>query len=235
MRTHKMDAPAVAPATAGSKAKHTKALIVSQDASITLTITASEARIDSRLLAQGFGNKHKSVMNLIERYGDRLKSLGILPFKKAVIKGRGQPERYALLNEDQAYFLLSLSRNSSIVVDLKGRMVKAFGEARRARDMRQTDYMTVYHALHDQIKGMDLDQRAEQLLHLNVNKALNKFAGVAAGQRAKAPATKQALMIVGQMVIATALKQERDPRAGYQRAKVDLQALGTLTMLEVSP
>ncbi|MFZ4702617.1 MAG: Rha family transcriptional regulator, partial [Candidatus Methylumidiphilus sp.] len=82
---------------------------------LALTTTATEARVDTRLLAHGFGNKHKAAMALIERYSDRFKSFGQLTFKKEVGKrkqGGGNAERYALLNEDQAYFLLSLSRNN---------------------------------------------------------------------------------------------------------------------------
>ena len=119
--------------------KNSTAIPEPQD--LALTTTTTEARIDSRLLAQGFGNKHKAAMALIERYSDRFKRLGILPFKKAVINGRGQPERYALLNEDQSYLLLSLSRNTDTTVALKSKLVQAFSNARRAADMRKSEYL----------------------------------------------------------------------------------------------
>ena len=62
-------------------------------ADLALTTTSTMARIDSRLLALQLDNRHKAVMTLIERY--------------------------ALLTEDQSYFLLSLSRNTDTVVALK--------------------------------------------------------------------------------------------------------------------
>ena len=199
-----------------------------------LTTTATEARIDSRLLAQGFGNKHKAAMALIERYSDRFKRLGILPFKKAVINGRGQPERYALLNEDQAYLLLSLSRNSDIVVNLKVKLVKAFGNARRAADLRQTEYLPGYHELHDTMHLLANGSPNERFFHANVNKLLNKFAGIEAGQRANAAVPHQAMLIVGQLVASNATLGATDHHDGYQRIKANLQALGTVAHLEIS-
>ena len=42
----------------------------------------------------------------------------------------GGDARFALLNEDQAFFLLSLSRNTDRVVELKANLIMAFREAR---------------------------------------------------------------------------------------------------------
>jgi phage regulator Rha-like protein len=102
---------------------------------IPLTQVGNEARVDSRLLAEQLNNKHKSSMVLIDRYADRFKQFGVLAFEMSKPKpgsGGGRPERYALLNEDQAYFLLALSRNTYRVVDLKASLIMAFREARYA-------------------------------------------------------------------------------------------------------
>lgn len=45
-------------------------------------------------------------------------------------QGGGNAERFALLNEDQAFFLLALSRNTERVVELKSDLIMAFREAR---------------------------------------------------------------------------------------------------------
>ncbi|MFP5422355.1 MAG: Rha family transcriptional regulator [Gammaproteobacteria bacterium] len=101
---------------------------------ITLIQHKSEARVDSRLLANQLGNKHKSTIELIDRYADKFKRFGLLPFQTESVKEAGargtKHYRYVLLNEDQAYFLLSLSRNTEQVVDLKASLVMAFREAR---------------------------------------------------------------------------------------------------------
>lgn len=209
-----------------------KAIAEPQDLALTTTLT--EARIDSRLLAQGFGNEHKAAMALIERYSDRFKRLGILPFKKAVINGRGQPKRYALLNENQAYLLLSLSRNSDIVVNLKVKLVKAFSNARRAADLRKAEYLPQYHQLHDTLHTLAAGSPNERHVHANVNKLLNKFAGIESGQRASAALPHQAMLIVGQLVASNATLGATDHRDGYQRIKTTLQALGAVAQLEVA-
>lgn len=93
----------------------------------------NEARVDSRLLANQLGNQHKNTMELIERYLGKFKELGVVPFqteKPLAGTAGGRPERFALLNEDQAFFLLALSRNTDRVVELKSSLIMAFREAR---------------------------------------------------------------------------------------------------------
>lgn len=100
---------------------------------ITLIQHKNEARVDSRLLADQLANKHKSTIELIDRYSDKFKQFGHLPFQTEVgarAQGGGKAERFAILNEDQAYFLLSLSRNTDRVVELKSCLILAFREAR---------------------------------------------------------------------------------------------------------
>ena len=100
---------------------------------ITLTQYSGEARVDSRLLAEQLDNKHKNSMALIERYLAKFEEFGVVPFqteKPLAGTAGGRPERFALLNEDQAFFLLSLSRNTNRVVELKANLIMAFREAR---------------------------------------------------------------------------------------------------------
>ncbi|ULH17397.1 Rha family transcriptional regulator (plasmid) [Deinococcus sp. KNUC1210] len=97
---------------------------------IKLQFQENQAFADSRELAAALGNQHKNVVTLIGDYHDEFKSLGILAFETEVINGRGQPAKYALLNEDQCYFLLTLVRNSEMVVKLKLRLVQLFKLAR---------------------------------------------------------------------------------------------------------
>ena len=93
------------------------------------TTTKGEARIDSRLIAQRLGIKNRSLYALLKTHQDEFQRLGILRFQSAVISGRGQPEKFALLNEDHAFLVLIYKRNNPRVSDLKVKLVKAFGEA----------------------------------------------------------------------------------------------------------
>jgi len=199
-----------------------------------LTATTNEPRVDTRLLARQLANTHKAVMALIERYADSFKAHGQLTFKREVGRrkqGGGNAERYALLNEDQAYFLLSLSRNTDTVVALKSKLVQVFGAARRAAALRKNEYLPGYHELHNTVHTLANGSPNEQHVHMNVNKLLNKFAGIEAGQRARAGVPQQALLIVGQLVASKAAQGATDHHDGYQCIKSNLQALqGAIAM-----
>jgi phage regulator Rha-like protein len=114
----------------------------STQSNLVLTTTTTEPRVDSRMLAPQLGNKHRHVMALLDKYLDVFKKHGHVSFKNADgerKQGGGKAERYALLNENQAYFLLSLSRNNEIVVALKSKLITAFSDARHASDLRRTE------------------------------------------------------------------------------------------------
>jgi phage regulator Rha-like protein len=195
-----------------------------------LTVTKTEARVDSREISRQMNVKSRASIALIERYADKFKSLGLLTFKKAVMQRKGQPERYALLTEDQAIFLLTLSRNTDIVVVLKARLTKAFGEARKSRELHQTEYLPAYHALHDRIKVLANGSPNERFIHMNANRLMNKVSSIEAGQRAGANLPTQSLLIVAQMMAAQAMQSAPDHREGYQRAKAAMKPLLALTM-----
>ena len=205
-------------------AKPTKA----RSRDLTLTTTKTETRVDSRLMATHLGNQHRHVMALIEKYADKFRGFSQLLFKNAVgerQQGGGNPERYALLNEDQAYFLLALSRNSVLVVDLKAKLIQAFSEARRANEQRRAEYLPTYQQLHDVIHSLARESSNEKFVHMNINKLVNKTAGVEAGQRANLALPQQSMLIVAQAVAANALRGATDHHAGYELVKRSLRAL----------
>lgn len=103
---------------------------------IVLIQSKGELRVDSRLLAEQLSNKHKNSMALIVRYAEKFKEFGLLAFEteaRPIGQHGGGDARFALLNEDQAFFLLSLSRNTDRVVELKASLIMAFREARYGR------------------------------------------------------------------------------------------------------
>ncbi len=144
------------------------------------------------------------------------------------IKGRGQPERYALLNEDQAYLLLTYSRNIKRVRALKIRLVKAFRDARNRRAIHDA-YLPGYHELHDEIAV--LAQRAkeagsqtdEAIFHLNFNKLVNKTAGIEACARHALKPLQKLMVTNAQIVIwnavSKAMRNGQDHRVAYTEAK----------------
>ena len=90
-------------------------------------------RVDTRTLAPKLDIRHRNLIQNIRSYESEFAELGSVPFQtEARLDGQhgGGDVVYALLNEDQAYFLLTLSRNSPLVAKAKLSLVKAFKSAR---------------------------------------------------------------------------------------------------------
>ena len=222
------------PPKASTKQANPKFTRAGDAQQLAVYIAGDQPRVDSRALAKQLHNQHKAVMVMVERYATNFKGFGLLPFQKAVITGKGQPERFAMLNEDQAFFLLSLSRNTDHVVDLKAKLIVAFRDARRATEQRGVEYLPTYRALHDEIAVVAAGSTHERFVHVNVNKLINTACGLESGQRPTAQLAQQSMLVVAQGIATRAMHGAPDHRAGYARAKVALQALTAITALEVS-
>lgn len=202
----------------------------------TLTTVKAETRIDSRLLARQMSNQHKNVRELLEEHKADFMELGVLRFETAKPTGEqgGRPEKFAMLNEDQSYLLLTYSRNTARTRQLKVKLVKAFGEARRAAGQHGAEYLPTYHQLHDELNALAAGSDQERHIHVNVNRLINKTVGLEAGQRNAAPMAQQALLAVAQAVAVKAARGAADHRVGYQRIKSAMVALSAATLgLEV--
>jgi phage regulator Rha-like protein len=80
----------------------------------------------SKVLAENGKVKHHAVTKLIQTYEEDLKEFGILRFKIEEIKGRGQPEKYYELNEEQSTLLITYMKNTLPVRQFKKALVKQF-------------------------------------------------------------------------------------------------------------
>ncbi|MBD9675525.1 Rha family transcriptional regulator [Pseudomonas sp. PDM18] len=188
-----------------------------------------EARVDSRALAVDLGNQHESSMKLITAYSADFEELGILRFEIGEIVGRGQPEKFAMLNEDQAYLLLTYSRNTKRVRALKVKLVKAFRSARAGTAINDMQYLPLYRALHDEVKL--LAKRAEdcgsttpeRIFHINANKAINAALGLTSGQRTDLTIEQRLLLTSVQAVFRRALHESLEAgdvhRVAAQKAR----------------
>lgn len=94
--------------------------------------------VDSRLIALRLNIEHRSLLETIDTYQIQMEqAFGFLRFETAKINGRGRPGRYVLLTEDQATFLMTLSRNTPEVVQCKIELVQAFSKAKELLRQRQ--------------------------------------------------------------------------------------------------
>lgn len=97
--------------------------------------------VDSRLIAERLGIDHDNFLQTVQNYQTEIEqAFGILLFETGKNIGRGRPQKYALLTENQATFVMTLSRNSPEVVQCKIDLVKAFSTAKEffARQQART-------------------------------------------------------------------------------------------------
>jgi len=86
---------------------------------------------NSKVIAEGTGNKHYAVRQIIQKYEEvfaETPELGKVTFKMYSLES-GQKEKVYLLNEGQAMFLMTLLRNDGIngvVVKFKARLASEF-------------------------------------------------------------------------------------------------------------
>ena len=197
---------------------------VRHDDAIDLTVKGQEPRVDSRLLAQNMGKRHQDLFELVKTHRTSFERLGVLLFQTGK-PSTGRPERFALLTEDQSYFLLTLTRNTSRTVALKVQLVQAFSTARKAAELRRTEYLPGYRDLHNQVAQLAGDSAHTRFVHQNVNKAINRAVGIEAGQRRTLPMPQQSLLVVAQSLAAKAMAGAHDHHDGYRLAKEALQRL----------
>lgn len=148
--------------------------------------------------------------------------------KKLKHGGYAQGKRIAYLNEAQSYFLLTLSRNTKHVVSIKYTLVQAFERFRRNQQTAQ-DYIPFYHELHDVVKAVAKNARANgskaspEIFHMNFNKLINKTCGIKAGQRKNLTITERMNVTAASAVIAATVQRGVDTGLDhhdiYQQAK----------------
>lgn len=143
---------------------------------IPLQMIRGEPRADTRMLAEQLGIQHASAFKLVNDYQSDFEQLGLLRFEIGAVKEVGargtKHHKFALLNEDQSYLLLTFSRNTAKVRQLKVNLVKAFKQARTlGRRTTTHDRLPMQHAVLD----IAVDRR---LAPSAVQGAVNRFMGV---------------------------------------------------------
>lgn len=224
----KTEAPAVGAAQGFSEqTSDNDCEFTGNSADLPLLAIKDEPRIDSRELAERLGLQHRSVFKLISDNRAEFAALGKVRFQIApsTDSATGQVSKSALLTEDQCYLLLTFSRNTDRVRGLKVRLVQAFSAARSAAELRRVEYLPGYRQLHDDIHALAAGSPNERFIHSNVNKLVNRTAGLDAGERRTASVPTLATVILAQTLAAKAMRSAADHHEGYARAK---NALGTL-------
>jgi phage regulator Rha-like protein len=89
--------------------------------------------VDSRLIATELGIDHNNFMANLKEHQIVVESFGSLLFETEVRKRNvgATTAKFAYLNEDQALFMGTLSKNSPAVVEFKRKLVASFSQARQ--------------------------------------------------------------------------------------------------------
>ncbi|HEL3740224.1 TPA: phage antirepressor N-terminal domain-containing protein [Stenotrophomonas maltophilia] len=104
----------------------------------------------------------------------------------------------------------------------------AFTAARQGQEHAEVEYRPGYHALHDGIKEKCAGSPNERWVHANVNKAVNKAAGIESGMRNKLAPIERSTVVVLQQVATNAFAESSDHREGYQKAKARMAEVAKL-------
>ncbi len=187
-----------------------------------LTGTNREPRVDSRDIARHLGIQHASAVRIITKYRDKFTRFGKLRFqigKPTAVTG-GRPERFAMLNEDQAYLLLVLSRSTPRTAELKALLIEAFRDSRHAAAVYRDATLPTTKELQDAIAAVP--GGPGPWLFSNTAKLVNKAAGIPAGTRDSLTATQQAVMMLIQRVAAAAIRAATDAKDAYAKTTAAL-------------
>lgn len=98
---------------------------------------------DSKIIAEGTGNKHHAIQQIINKYTEDFEDLGQLAFKMRPVKySRGTNyEKIYLLNEQQATLLITYLRNNEVVRKFKKNLVKQFFQMKEhIKEMHTQDW-----------------------------------------------------------------------------------------------
>lgn len=85
---------------------------------------------NSKIIAEGTNNQHHAVREIIKKYKSDIEDFGSLSILNEESTG-GRPMEVFLLNEEQATFVITLLRNSKVVVKFKKELVRQFYAMRR--------------------------------------------------------------------------------------------------------
>jgi len=94
----------------------------------------------SLIIAEGTNVRHKNIKELVSKYENDFKDFGKVRVLNATLDTNGgiQKTSYYLLNEQQATFLMTLLRNTKVVVEFKKELVKQFYQMRQILLEKQT-------------------------------------------------------------------------------------------------
>lgn len=184
---------------------------------------------DSLIIAQHSGNEHESIRKHIREHEDKFLKLGTLAILNRESTG-GRREQFYQLNEPQASFLVTLLRNTDIVVDFKLALVQEFYRMRRFILEKQTADWQQSRLIGKQTRQRETDVILTKLiplaesqgsknagkLYMTYSKLVNLVIGSEAGQRDNLPAAYVDVVRFMENAIENVISHEIDNKTHYK-------------------
>ena len=209
----------------------------------------NEAFTNSKIIADGTGNEHHSVRELIKKYKTDIEYFGTLLISNEESTG-GRPTELFLLNEQQATFVISLMRNTKVVVAFKKELVRQFYAMRQFIFERQskgwlqtreqgkltrkaeTDILSKL-VLYAKEQGYN---HPDNLLYVNYTKLANKICGISG--RDNATIEQLSNLTVAENIILHCIQagilEEKHYKEIYQDCKKRLEMFKDIAYLEAA-
>lgn len=187
---------------------------ISQPTELVLMTNTKEPRIDSRLVANKMGIKHKNLYELITKHKKEMKEIGsLVTFETEAVKtetSRGVKKlRFYALNENQLDLISRLVRgkNKETMLAYKVALTKLFS-AERKRKQAIADNKADYHLSLDLLKEK---ANVKHYHYINLAKTENKMLGLRAGGRGQASHSQVGLLSAVQQISVSVLNSIDNP------------------------
>lgn len=211
-----------------------------------VTLSGNEVFTDSMVIARGTDNEHHAVRELIKRYKEDIEDFGTLLISNEESTG-GRPAEIFLLNEEQATFVITLLRNSKVVVKFKKELVRQFYAMRQFIFERQSKDWIIKReqgkitrkAETDVLKQL-VEYAKEQgsehsdKLYLSYTKLANKICGISG--RDNATVEQLSSLTIAENIILhcvqSGIQQEKHYKEIYQDCKRRLEMFKDIAYLD---
>ena len=206
----------------------------------------------SLIIAEGTNNEHESVMRLIKEHKTAFEEdWGVVRFSdlKSGNPQGGRPMKVALLNEPQATFLITLLRNSEIVVKFKKRLVRDFYKMREILlNQQNTQWQEIRGATKVGYKELSAAVKelyewavshgckaSEKVFYMNFARLMNKTLGIDPKSRDTLAAWQlfelDKLQFIARTIIAGLLAKNADYHLPYQDCKSAFESYARLSFI----
>lgn len=138
-----------------------------------VTITSGRAMTTSLDIAEGVSNPHSTVIRLIRENQVDIEDFGLVRFEirpRSEGQHGGGDVEFAVLDEQQSTYLITLMRNNDVVKSFKKRLVKAFFEMReqltqpaKPAELSRMDILTL--AIDSEKRALRSEEESKRLTH----------------------------------------------------------------------